>query len=131
MTILQWDDSRHRLGIKVMDETHQAFARLVNKLAETDDSAAFARLFDMLAAHTRFHFEQEERLMQESGFPAIGEHRDEHARILGQIDQLAMRIVRGRSVMARAFVNELPTWFELHAATMDSALAAHLIKRRV
>ena len=70
--------------------------------------------------------------MRESGFPAAGEHKDEHARVLGEMDRFAGRPGGARLRLARAYVREqIPAWFALHASTMDSALAAHLSRARV
>ncbi|MCG6940633.1 MAG: hemerythrin family protein [Thiohalocapsa sp.] len=65
--------------------------------------------------------------MEQCGFPAIIEHRSEHARGLGDMERFAAQLAGGRTQIARAYVVEqLPQWFDLHAATMDSALAACL-----
>ena len=65
-----------------------------------------------------------------SDFPALHEHRDEHARVRGEMQHFATMIERGSTIMARSWVRErLPDWFDLHARTMDSALAAHLKKQ--
>nr|WP_244669204.1 hemerythrin domain-containing protein [Rhodobium orientis] len=126
--MLVWQEDRHRLGVDAMDETHLAFADLVNRLGTAADPAAFQALFAELCAHTEAHFAEEDRMMVESGFPALTEHRGEHRRVLGQLSQIGERVARGRISMGRAYVADLPSWFDLHAATMDSALAAHLKK---
>ncbi|WP_319529248.1 hemerythrin family protein [uncultured Cohaesibacter sp.] len=126
MVLLTWDDSRHQLGVDEMDETHQEFADLVNRLGKETDKAAFQRLFVELFEHAKVHFEHEEHLMEESGFPALSEHRSEHARVLGQLNQINRMVQKGRITFGQSFVAGLPSWFDLHAATMDSALAAHL-----
>ncbi|MEZ5840226.1 MAG: hemerythrin family protein [Hyphomicrobiales bacterium] len=126
MTLLVWNDDRHRLDVAAMDEMHREFADLVNRLDAAPDSAAFRALFAELGAHTVAHFAFEDELMVESGFPALGEHRSEHDRVLGQMRQIGNRVERGFLAFGREYVRELPRWFDLHAATMDSALAAHL-----
>lgn len=119
-------DRRFLLGVESMDQTHREFAELVDRL-EAAEAAEFPELFRELARHTAAHFQAEERLMCECGFPAIAEHKGEHERILGLTMQMLSALGRGRSALARAFVTEqLPSWFEQHAATMDSALAARI-----
>jgi hemerythrin-like metal-binding protein len=119
-------EPRFRLGLDDMDRTHLAFIDLVNRLGQADD-AAFPSLFDGLIAHTETHFEREEQWMTASGCPALQEHRGEHRRVLAELRTLGQRAAGGRLTLGRAYVREqLPAWFALHAATMDSALAAHL-----
>jgi hemerythrin len=122
---LQWDDTRHCLDHGDMDHAHKEFIRLLNQAANAG-KGEFTASFLQLQTHTQQHFAVEERLMDASGFPASAEHKAEHQRILGELHQLAIRVQQGRAMMARAYVQDkLPEWFNLHTATMDSALAAH------
>lgn len=108
-----------------MDATHREFITGLADLMAAS-AADFPRLFQALAAHTREHFDNESRLMQECRFPARDEHESEHRRILGQLAQMQGLLAQGRSAMARAYVESLPDWFAQHLATMDAALAASL-----
>lgn len=126
--MLKWADERHSLGVEEMDGTHREFAALVEALAQAGDED-FPILFQKLVGHTRLHFAEEGRLMRLCKFPAIAEHEGEHARVLGDLMQFNRNVRRGRLPLARAYVcSGLPEWFELHLATMDRALAAHLMK---
>ncbi|WP_234422196.1 bacteriohemerythrin [Sedimenticola thiotaurini] len=124
--IIKPDNPCYRLGVKIMDQTHNEFISLVNQLAESERDN-FIRLFEQLVRHTHAHFESEGQLMELYRFPAIREHMDEHQRVLGELDRFAEKVARGSLAMGRDYVtNHLPGWFDLHARTMDSALAAHL-----
>lgn len=124
--LIEWHDPTFLLGLDVMDETHREFIQLLNELHASDDTA-FPALFRALLEHTHSHFEREDRMMRDSRFPAYGEHHAEHLRILGELNQFSKRVERGSITFARSYINDsLPRWFQLHAATMDSALAAHL-----
>ena len=126
MTIIEWDDASYLLGVDIMDDTHKDFVNLVNQLSLAVDSE-FASLFRQLIAHTEVHFQQEENFMIESKFPAFSEHKDEHQRILGEMNQFLKRVDKGLIVFGRNYIKDrLPDWFRLHASTMDSALAMHL-----
>ena len=47
-------------------------------------------------------------------------------RVLGKLTQIKKQVDKGLISFGRMYVREgLPGWFRLHAATMDSALAAH------
>lgn len=123
------EEPRNRLGVPQMDEIHREFAQMVNQLARVDKEG-FIERFPILVAHTQAHFESENALMKASGFPAIREHMEEHQRVLGELRRLAAKMTNGSVALARAYVAEqLPAWFKLHAATMDSALAGHLKRR--
>jgi len=114
------------LGHEDMDTTHREFVDLLNRL-DAASKQAFIPLFAELLEHTQAHFAAEDQWMQDTGFPAIREHIGEHQRVLGDLQRFNMRVKAGNTMMGRAYVREqLPSWFELHAQTMDSALAAHM-----
>ncbi len=123
---LEFVPERHVLGIDFMDQTHREFIVLLNSAAQADKKQ-FVHDYHRLLEHTRDHFDRENAVMQQCIFPALDEHRAEHRRVLHEMNAMLASIARGRSALARAYVTEhMPEWFELHTATMDSALAAHL-----
>lgn len=123
---MDWRDSAHALGVDEMDRTHREFVDLVNRINAAGD-ADFAVLFGELLDHCRQHFGNEGRLMRISRFPALGEHEGEHHRVYGDLVQMHRAVQRGRLMLARAYARKgLVEWFDLHLATMDSALAAHI-----
>jgi hemerythrin len=124
--LLDTKNSDYRLGVSQMDDMHRRFMELVNQL-ETAEKGVFMRLFQELVVHTEAHFMVEQELMQTTGFPATREHMDEHNRVLGELGRFGIRVANGSLVLGRAYaVEQLPHWFEVHAKTMDSALAAHV-----
>lgn len=124
--LIEWDDQAFLLGLPEMDDTHREFIQLLNEL-DAADNAAFPALFDQLIGHTQLHFQQEDRLMTESQFPAYSEHHGEHQRILGELNIFKKRVDKGLISFGRNYVRDrLPEWFRLHAGSMDSALVGHL-----
>ncbi len=126
MPVIDEFDARFQLGVSFMDQTHREF---VQRLARLEHASAhdFPLLFRDLVEHTTLHFSTEEAAMTSSAFPATAEHREEHARVLGEMHRIAERVAGGRTAFARAYLRDrLPEWFTLHAVTMDSALATHL-----
>lgn len=126
MALINDFESRFLLGIPAMDRAHREFVDLVNRMDRATD-ASFAYLFSDLIHHTRAHFATEEVLMRATAFPASQSHREEHARVLAEMEGLAERLGRGRLASARTYVRErLPSWFADHALAMDNPLAQHL-----
>lgn len=123
---LIWSDSLS-VGVEGMDTHHRDFIEAWSHANSAAEGAAFAEAFQQIIEHLTEHFAYEEGLMEQSGFPALSEHRGEHKRVLGQMRELAGSVARGRSRMARAYVQEkMPEWFLLHRDTMDMATAVYL-----
>lgn len=120
------DFAAYTLGDQAMDDTHQDFLRLC-LIAAKAEGPDFVQQFQALFEHTHQHFAEEEARMLTSVYPAYAEHRADHQRILGDMNRFCQRLTLGRTAMAKAWLKEsLPAWFDVHAKTMDSALAAHL-----
>lgn len=126
MSLIDEFESRFRLGVPAMDRAHLELVDLLNRMDQATD-ANFVYLFSDLIHHTRAHFATEEVLMRATSFSGGEPHRDEHARVLEEMERLGARLRHGRLALARAYVREqLPTWFERHARLMDGPLAEHL-----
>jgi len=117
------------LGVADMDATHRAFVDLADALLTASDED-FPGLFGRLREETKQHFENEDKLMKSCRFPATGEHRAEHLRVLGELAFFGRGVGAGRLLAARDYVRSLPGWFVTHLQTMDAALAARLKAQR-
>lgn len=132
---LLWSDER-LLGFGPMDRTHEDFYRLAFDLLTCHDggagyAAVARRAIAAFEAHAVAHFGEEERWMQDSGFPAAGCHVDEHAAVLASVREVRAAVDEGRAGadLLRRLAEHLFTWFPAHADYMDSALAAWMCKR--
>ncbi|MBB3103052.1 bacteriohemerythrin [Azomonas macrocytogenes] len=124
--MLQCFEASYTLGNAEMDKTHHEFLVLCLETSNAQ-GAEFGEKFKVLFEHTSQHFAEEEAWMKATSYPALSEHRANHQRTLGDMDRFCQRALTGRGAMARAWLSDnLMSWFDLHAKTMDSALAAHL-----
>jgi hemerythrin-like metal-binding protein len=121
---MEWKE-RYVLGVARMDATHREFVDMVTALATVADEAAVP-LLEKFIAHTEAHFAQENQWMRESGFPPIHCHAGEHQRVVASLKSIRNMASCGKPGLARTVAREMESWFENHAATMDSALAAHM-----
>ncbi len=125
---VQWNESRHSLGMAEMDNTHREFIAQVAALIAASD-AEFTALFQALGEHTHAHFTAEGKLMRDSNYKGLSEHDSEHRRVLGELQMLGRMLKRGQLATVREYVKDgLPKWFDTHLAMMDSALVMHLKK---
>ncbi|MFZ6759593.1 hemerythrin domain-containing protein [Undibacterium sp. Ji50W] len=116
-----WSD-RLSLSYEPMDETHKEFVELCAALSE-DNPDTFLNRLDALIAHSIVHFEQENHWMEETAFPPVGCHRQEHEAVLEVMQEVRRRVALGETDLAARLAEELPLWFEHHVDTMDNMLA--------
>lgn len=122
-----WSDDL-LLGYPPMDRTHQAFVEVVSALRDAPDDALALRL-QAAIDHLEEHFGEEERWMDDTGFPARECHRDEHAAVMQSAHQVRERLAAGDLALCRRFTLELIRWFPGHADYLDAALSHWMAKR--
>jgi hemerythrin len=120
----QWSET-YVLGVEQMDATHREFIDCLNAVADAADEHVLAVL-DAFIEHTEAHFEQENRWMAETGFPPVHCHTAEHQNVLNVMREVRGMVVDGKAEIGRVLAREMAPWFDIHAASMDAALAAWL-----
>jgi len=79
MPIVEWDVT-YILGIQEIDQQHKTMVELLNK--SYDEFRAGARIeqsvIEQLIEFSETHFACEERLMAETSYPGLTDHREEH-----------------------------------------------------
>lgn len=127
--VLTWSDAL-LLGYGPMDTRHEEFVEVVAALQAATPHDLPARL-SAVAEHLQAHFDEEERWMTETGFPARDCHADEHAAVLESVRQVQALLERGDGSECHRLAAELARWFPGHADYMDAALAHWMCKRRL
>jgi hemerythrin len=125
---LRWSDA-YLLGYQPIDDTHREFVEIVDKMLRARDD----ELADVIAAferHAEAHFGQEAEWMEQTEFPAIQCHVDEHDAVMKSVRRVRKRVAAGDISVGRRLAMELVCWFPAHADYMDSALAQWMVKKR-
>jgi len=125
---LRWNDGL-LLGYLPMDRTHQDFVDCVSCLRNADRSSVSRHMTRMLE-HLAEHFDEEQRWMLETDFPAAACHVSEHEAVMRSAREVDA-FVRARADPAEAhrFADALAAWFEGHVYYMDAALSHWMSKR--
>jgi hemerythrin len=124
MPAVQWSET-YELGVPEMDATHREFIALLNAVVDAQDEEVLDAL-DAFIDHTVEHFAREDRWMTETHFPPLHCHTTEHANVLGVMREVRVMVADGKTEIGRVLAREMGPWFDLHASTMDSALASWL-----
>lgn len=126
---MQWHEGL-LLGYAPMDHTHEEFVQCVAALqSATDDQLPVA--LAAFSDHARRHFDEEDRWMEQSQFPARACHIEEHAAVLKSVGEVQVLLSQGNTAVCRRLVQELVDWFPAHVDYLDSALAHWMCKQRL
>jgi hemerythrin len=123
-TLMPWTESL-TTGDARMDETHQEFVDMINKILATPEDEQLPIYKDFLN-HTVEHFAQEERWMLATGFSADNCHAEHHATILETMRVVEAHYLDSDTTIISRMAEALAEWFPGHANSMDAGLAAHL-----
>jgi hemerythrin-like metal-binding protein len=127
-----WSD-RYALGVEVIDQQHQRLFRLIDQLAwgiqQGNAEPALQSVFDELSDYTKTHFQTEEQLMAESGFPGGAGHREKHRGLEASLADLVAKASRGEPWVSLETMNFLRQWLYHHIDDTDRQLAVHLNSR--
>lgn len=120
MPVLDWNDALN-VGMDFMDADHADAADQINGMAQADLAGRLG-LIDHFIHHCQDHFAREEEMMATTGFFALGCHRDEHQRVLAELDGIKTRLQSG-DAQDEYFTKALPAWLINHRGTMDFVTA--------
>ena len=124
-----------RVDLDFMNNTHyeevemvRELGELVNSFINNDNQQNQNTITQKLNAwlkHTIEHFERENDLMQETGFPAYAIHKNEHDIASNQMNDMVDAWDKNQDVeLVEDYIFPLwPTWFDQHVNTMDMMTA--------
>ena len=124
---MKFEDSKHLLDYKEMDTLHQEFVDIYNSL-EDQTSHAYKNVIMKLFEQSKRHFREEETLMDKYNYPRTREHKDEHQKVLGEMEYFISKsnTKMGQMLIKSYYKEKLPSWFDLHLISMDSDLSSFL-----
>ena len=132
MSSLNWDPA-WETGIRSIDQQHQ---RLLDQTARLEDEVLGGRTevdvrtsLEFLAHHTFSHFQDEERIMQEAGYPELAAHRLSHLELREALDVLLRQQTADASSLTAGVVRYMHAFVTQHVAVQDLALANFLRER--
>jgi hemerythrin len=121
-----------QVALEFMNRDHTEFvaqrAALLASLAAQAPEALLDGQLDELLNHTRHHFAEEERLMQETRFPPFPVHKGEHDAVLADMSSKIDHWKQGRNLADLRDWLEGPVgdWFINHVKTMDFITAGFI-----
>ncbi|MBF0167047.1 MAG: bacteriohemerythrin [Alphaproteobacteria bacterium] len=123
MALLPWHDS-FSVGVRALDDDHRHWVDILNQLHEArqkgKDKEYIDKSIDELLSHIRQHFQREEGIMSQAGYPGFGHHKEMHEHSLAEITSLAERHKNfGDKVDPKHILEFVKNFFVNHVSTED------------
>lgn len=124
-----FEEDKHLLNHKEIDTLHKEFLDIYNSVDKTDTNSYIQKLISLLE-HSKIHFKTEEDLMDKYNYPRSKEHKDEHRKVLAEMDYFIKNAnsIFGKKMLKAYYTQKIGDWFDLHLLSMDSDLTAYLKK---
>jgi hemerythrin-like metal-binding protein len=123
MGFFKWKD-QFSVNIPEMDQQHQKFFALLNKIqdynaTQSRDPAFLDDLFRELCAYVLVHFDEEEKLLEQTGFAGLVEQKQHHQHFREQLIKLRNQHIQGQGSISQSVLNFMRDWFMDHVIQMD------------
>jgi len=113
----------YSVNIKTIDNQHQELVNMLNRLfiavSMREGSNAIGGILKALRSYTRTHFSLEERLMQQANYADLEAHKQEHQKLIGQLDDLCLRHLTEDKPIYFEMLRFLKTWLKEHIKGVD------------
>jgi hemerythrin len=88
MTRFEWSDE-YSVGIRMIDYDHRGLFEVMNDLQDAVEhrhgDAEIGHTITYLVRYVQAHFEREERLMGEYGYPHLADHKNNHRKLAREV----------------------------------------------
>lgn len=131
---MTWTD-KLSVGVPQIDEQHKKLIDLVNNFFDAmksgQGSQALQKACPELVNYVNKHFSDEEKFMQEIGFPGLEQHKKLHAELTDKVKKLISAIQSGASVNTLKVGQFLRDWLTNHISTVDMQYGKHAAQQTV
>jgi hemerythrin len=122
MDTINWS-SEYNVGVGILDEQHKniilAFNRLVKAEAPQTNSVVISDLLDQMTKYAQKHFQTEEALLIEHGYPLFDDHKRGHIEYRKKVVDLCTATTLNVSQVPHAILEFLARWWKHHILFED------------
>jgi hemerythrin len=132
--IILWNPALS-VGIEQIDRQHQELIGIINSLIENEDatghSEPVADVLDRMTKYADYHFNTEEDLMSQHGFPGYISHRDEHTRFKMKTAKFCLDALQRKETLPDELFSFLRQWLTHHILQSDMQYKPFLLERGI
>lgn len=123
MPLMEWT-TKMSVGVTRFDDEHKRLVAMVNDLFDAVQTGrgkdALGKILDGMIAYTKTHFANEERFMEEHGYPDMAAHRAEHEALARQVVEVQQKYHSGATAtLSMEVMNFLKNWLVKHIQGTD------------
>jgi hemerythrin-like metal-binding protein len=118
------------VGVDEIDIQHMQLVQLINGLHDNilagEAVETMEKVLDRVIDYTAFHFETEEKLMNQHGYPASDVHIEEHRKLVSTALKLQKIFRSGAGAFTMETISFLQDWLQYHIEQSNKVLGRFL-----
>jgi len=122
MALLTWNSS-YSVGVKPLDSQHTVLFELLNDLhaamLKGQAQSLTGTLLRKLVDYTHTHFAAEEKMLADSRYPGLADHKIKHRELIQRVEGYSARFEKGEITLNLHLLNFLRDWLTNHIQKMD------------
>ncbi|UTC74008.1 hemerythrin family protein [Treponema sp. OMZ 792] len=127
----EWEDSLS-VGYNTIDLHHKKLLSIMGQfknlfeLSQEEYKLKIGKIIKNLSDYTYYHFEEEEKVMKEYGYPGLKEHASIHNSFIKKIQEAIIPMASGNIETGLQFYDFLGKWLVDHIAGADHEWAEYI-----
>lgn len=122
MAFMKWSDDLS-VEVKEIDQQHQRLIELINQLHEAminkQAKLVISKIIDELTAYTIYHFQTEEKYMEQFKYKGIVSHKYEHETFVKKVGSFQKDYEAGKLGLSLEVMKFLQDWVSNHIKGID------------
>lgn len=122
MALITWNET-FSVGIERFDRDHRKLIEIINSLHDAMKDGKgkdiLGKILDELIAYTRTHFETEEQMMKQHGYPDYEFHKKAHDRLVMDVAKIVKNYHGGTAPLPSHVMQFLVDWLTMHINGLD------------
>ena len=125
MTLINWKED-FSVGVAEVDHEHRELIELINSLHAVMKQGAghddVVQALGEIYAHIAAHFALEEKMMRQTRYPMLSEHKQDHETLLDDLRDIMDEVEDDGTFDEAQLASDLERWFSDHFRTHDAKL---------
>jgi hemerythrin len=134
MAFYEWG-SEYSVGVLRMDMQHKKLIQFLNDLYEALQEGrgrdTLREVLNGLVLYTKTHFAEEEKIMQQYGFPGFEEHSKKHDGMTLKVLEIQKKFNAGEISNPIQITNFLKDWLKKHIMGTDKQYGVYLNQKGI
>lgn len=122
MSLLIWSHV-YSVGVEIVDEQHKVLMGLINEIHDMqmrdDPLSNMNMVLHKLVDYTIYHFQTEQKLFQELGYPEHEEHKGFHDKLIEEVSGFVKLFESGDAAAREKLMLFLTDWLKDHILGED------------